>query len=62
MQESYHWVKDVVLQEDNSHQKNSNGSRILSILKTQVYTIGIKLFGSVKRFTDTFICSRWYFI
>jgi hypothetical protein len=22
MQESYHWVKDFVLQEDNSHQKN----------------------------------------
>jgi predicted transposase YbfD/YdcC len=62
MQESYHWVKDVVLQEDNSHQKNSNGSRILSILKTQVYTIGIKLFGSVKRFTDTFISNPKKFI
>ena len=62
MQESYHWAKDIVLQEDNSHQKNLHGSRVLSILKTQVYTIGKKLFVSVKRFSDAFISNPKKFI
>lgn len=54
MQESYHWVKDVVLHEDNSTLKSSNGSRFLSAIKSQVFTVGKKMFKSVTKFTATF--------
>ena len=54
MQESYHWVKDVVLHEDNSTLKSSNGSRFLSVIKSQVFTVGKKICKSVKTFTVTF--------
>ena len=54
MQESYHWVKDVVLHEDNSTLKSSNGSRFLSTIKSQVFTVGKKICKSVKTFTVTF--------
>jgi len=53
-QESFHWVKDVVLGEDASHQKRNNGSRILGILRTAVVEVGMRLFGSTKRFVDHF--------
>ena len=53
-QESFHWVKDVVLGEDRSHQKRNNGSRILGILRTAVAEVGMRLFGSTKRFVDHF--------
>ena len=53
-QESFHWVKDVVLGEDASHQKRNNGSRILGILRTSVAEVGMRLFGSTKRFVDYF--------
>ena len=53
-QESFHWVKDVVLGEDASHQKRNNGSRILGILRTSVAEVGMRLFGSTKRFVDHF--------
>lgn len=53
-QESFHWVKDVVLGEDASHQKRNNGSRILGILRTAVVEVGVRLFNSTKRFVDLF--------
>ena len=53
-QESYHWVRDVILEEDGSPHKNHNGSRILSILRSQVFTLGKKIIGSVKEFTTRF--------
>ena len=54
VQESFHWSKDVVLGEDASHQKRNNGSRILGILRTSVAEVGMRLFGSTKRFVDHF--------
>jgi predicted transposase YbfD/YdcC len=53
-QESYHWVKDVILEEDDCPHKNHNGSRILSILRSQVFTLSKKIIGSVKEFTTRF--------
>jgi hypothetical protein len=54
-QESYHWVKDAVLQEDSSFQKQPNGSQFLGLLRSQVVRIGTVLFGSTKRFKDRFM-------
>lgn len=56
-QESYHWVKDVVLQEDESFQKRPNGSRFLSLIRSQVVRMGTALFGSTKKFKDHFMAS-----
>jgi len=53
-QESFHWVKDVVLGEDASHQKRANGSRVLGSLRTAVAEVGMRIFGSTKRFVDLF--------
>jgi Transposase DDE domain len=53
-QESYHWVKDVVLGEDRCPHKTNKGSRTLGILRAATAKIGKTLFGSVKTFTDHF--------
>ena len=53
-QESYHWVKDVVLREDACTHKNHSGSRTLGVLRTAVAKIGKTIFGSVKTFVDHF--------
>ena len=52
--ESYHWIKDAVLKEDDSTQKSSNGSRLLSIINSAVIDIGLEVNGSVKNFTKCF--------
>ena len=61
-QESYHWVKDVILNEDNCPQKNPNGSRVLSSIRAQVYTLGKKICGSVKEFTNRFVSKPEVFL
>lgn len=61
-QESYHWVKDVILNEDNCPQKNPNGSRVLSSIRAQVFTLGKKVCGSVKEFTNRFVSKPEVFI
>jgi len=61
-QESYHWVKDVILKEDDSFQKTKNGSRFLSVLRSQVFMVGKKLCGSVKEFTERFVAKPQNFI
>lgn len=53
-QESYHWVLDVVLKEDDSPQKNSNGSRVLGQLRKTLYTIGKQISSSVTHFMNQF--------
>ena len=54
-QESYHWVKDVVLGEDSCPHKTPGGSRTLGILRAMTVRLGRSLFGSTKRFVDHFI-------
>ena len=61
-QESYHWVKDVVLSEDNCHHKANKGSRTLGVLRAATAKIGKTLFGSVKTFTDNFSAKPENFI
>lgn len=61
-QESYHWVKDVVLGEDRCHHKTNKGSRTLGILRAATAKIGKALFGSVKIFTDHFSARPQNFI
>lgn len=61
-QESYHWVKDVILNEDNCPQKTPNGSRVLSTIRSQVYTLGKKVCGSVKEFTNRFVSKPEVFL
>lgn len=53
-QESYHWSKDVTLNEDNSCAKGKNGSRILGILRSYVVKAGKRIFSSTQRFIDEF--------
>ncbi len=53
-QESFHWVKDVVLGEDACPTKNQKGSRTLGLLRNVVVKVGRSLFGSVKVFVDHF--------
>lgn len=53
-QESYHWVKDVVLGEDRSAQKTAAGSRMLGVLRQVVYRLGYAACRSVRRFLDIF--------
>jgi predicted transposase YbfD/YdcC len=56
-QESFHWVKDVVLDEDACPTKNRNGSRTLGLLRNAVVRVGRSLFGSVKTFVEHFSAS-----
>jgi predicted transposase YbfD/YdcC len=53
-QESYHWVKDVVMKEDDSWQRTSNGSRALSTIRSIVAKLGRAVCDSPKRFIDRF--------
>jgi predicted transposase YbfD/YdcC len=53
-QEAFHWVRDVVLDEDDCPQKGNNASRVLSLLRDAVIDIGIRAFGSTRRFLDAF--------
>jgi hypothetical protein len=53
-QESYHWVKDVVLEEDHCPTKSSNGSQLLGIIRATVVKVGVSLFSSVQTFIDHF--------
>ena len=62
IQESYHWVKDVILNEDNCPQKTPNGSRILSSIRAKVYELGKKICGSVKKFTNFFVSKPEIFL
>jgi predicted transposase YbfD/YdcC len=62
LQESFHWVKDAILKEDNCAQKTHNGSRVLAVLRNLVYGIGLKIFRSVKKFTDVFVSNPRKFI
>ena len=52
--ESYHWVKDVVLGEDDCPTKNSKGSQTLGLVRAAVVKVGKSLFGSVQKFADHF--------
>lgn len=61
-QESYHWVKDVILNEDNCPQKTPNGSRVLSSLRAKVYEVGKNVCGSVKKFTNCFVSKPELFL
>jgi hypothetical protein len=54
-QESYHWVKDVVLGEDSCPHKSNRGSRTLGVLRSMTVRLGRSLFGSTKRFVDHFV-------
>lgn len=49
-----HWVKDAVLDEDNSHVMSNRSSRVLSFFKNIVITIGFSIYRSVQRFVDEF--------
>ncbi len=53
-QEAFHWVKDVVLGEDDCPQKRHNASRVLSVLRDAVINVGTLAFGSTKKFLDAF--------
>jgi hypothetical protein len=53
-QESFHWVRDVVLDEDDCPQKGNNASRVLAALRDAVISIGVCTFGSTKKFLDAF--------
>lgn len=53
-QEAFHWVRDVVLNEDDCPQKRNNASRVLSLLRDAVIDIGTRAFGSTRRFLDAF--------
>lgn len=53
-QESYHWVKDVVMGEDDSMQRRPNGSRALSTIRSLVTKFGRAMCNSPKRFIDRF--------
>lgn len=56
-QESYHWVKDVVLGEDACATKTSNGSQTLGLLRAAVVKAATLIAGSVKKFQDHFSAS-----
>lgn len=53
--ESYHWIRDAILNEDASLQKRRSGSRFLAGLRTAVHRVGMTTFGSVKKFVDHFV-------
>jgi predicted transposase YbfD/YdcC len=53
-QEAFHWVRDVVLGEDDCPQKENNASRVLSVLRDAVIDAGMRVFGSTRRFLDAF--------
>ena len=48
--ESFHWVKDVVLGEDDCPTKNSNGSQTLGLMRTALFKVGKSVSGSVAKF------------
>ena len=56
-QESYHWVKDVVLGEDACATKTSNGSQTLGLVRAAVVKAAMLIAGSVKKFQDHFSAS-----
>jgi predicted transposase YbfD/YdcC len=53
-QESYHWIKDKVMQEDDSMQRTANGSRTLSTIRSLVAKLGRATCDSPKAFIDRF--------
>ena len=53
-QESFHWVRDVVLDEDDCPQKGNNASRVLSLLPDAVIDIDVRAFGSTRRLLDAY--------
>lgn len=53
-QESYHWIKDKVMQEDNSMQRQPNGSRALATFRSLVAKFGRKVCDSPSRFIYRF--------
>jgi hypothetical protein len=53
-QESYHWVKDKIMNEDDSMQRQPNGSRALGVFRSQVSKFGRAICNSTKRFIDHF--------
>ena len=53
-QESYHWIKDKVLKEDDSMQRRPNGSRALAVFRSLVVKFGRAVCESPQRFIDRF--------
>jgi len=53
-QESYHWTKDKVMQEDGSMQRRPNGSRTLSTIRSYVAKLARAVCDSPKGFIDAF--------
>lgn len=53
-QESYHWIKDKVMQEDDSMQRQPNGSRALATFRSLVAKFGRKVCDSPSRFIYMF--------
>jgi predicted transposase YbfD/YdcC len=53
-QESFHWIKDVVLKEDHSMQRRSNGARVLATIRNIVTHVGRIACQSTKAFIDDF--------
>lgn len=56
-QESYHWVKDAVLGEDDCPTKNPNGSQTLGLMRAAVVKVGKSISGSVAKFVGHFSSS-----
>jgi hypothetical protein len=56
-QESYHWVKDKVMKEDDSMQRQPNGSRALGVFRSLVAKFGRAVCNSPQRFIDRFNAS-----
>lgn len=54
LHECYHWVKDVVLNEDDCPQKGKSASRTMGHLRAMVVKIGMATTGSVRKFIDHF--------
>lgn len=56
-QESYHWIKDAVLGEDDCATKTPNGSQTLGLVRAAVVKAATAVAGSVKKFVDHFSAS-----
>ena len=56
-QESYHWIKDKVMREDDSMQRQPNGSRALATFRSLVVKLGRKVCDSPSRFIYRFNAS-----
>jgi len=52
-----HWVKDVVLHEDNLPVMGNRSSRVLGFLKDIVVSVGHSMYHSVQKFVDIFDAS-----